>query len=184
MENFQKFLFTAIFLFVGLNIQAQSLTVTGKVIDSDGFEVIGANVVIKGATGTGTITDIDGKYSLKVNNAAKDVLVFTYIGMDTQEIPVNGRSQINVTLVPNSIQLDEVVAIGYATTKRRDLTGSVSSVQGGELSKIPVSSVTQALAGKIAGVQVIQSQGSPDAEISVRVRGGMSITQSLSLIHI
>lgn len=111
MENFQKFLFTAIFLFVGLNIQAQSLTVTGKVIDSDGFEVIGANVVIKGATGTGTITDIDGKYSLKVNNAAKDVLVFTYIGMDTQEIPVNGRSQINVTLVPNSIQLDEVVQL-------------------------------------------------------------------------
>lgn len=184
MENFQKFLFTAIFLFVGLNIQAQSLTVTGKVIDSDGFEVIGANVVIKGATGTGTITDIDGKYSLKVNNAAKDVLVFTYIGMDTQEIPVNGRSQINVTLVPNSIQLDEVVAIGYATTKRRDLTGSVSSVQGGELSKIPVSSVTQALAGKIAGVQVIQSQGSPDAEISVRVRGGMSITQSNEPLYI
>lgn len=184
MEHLKKFLFTAIFLFVGLNIQAQSLTVTGKVVDSDGFEVIGANVVIKGAAGTGTITDIDGNYTLRVNNAAKDVLVFTYIGMDTQEVAVNGRSQINVTLIPNSIQLDEVVAIGYATTKRRDLTGSVSSVQGGELSKIPVSSVTQALAGKIAGVQVIQSQGSPDAEISVRVRGGMSITQSNEPLYI
>lgn len=184
MKNLSRFLFTVIFLLAGLHIQAQSLTVTGKVVDSDGFEVIGANVIIKGASGTGTITDLNGAYSLKVNNAAKDILLFTYIGMDAQEVPIKGRNQINVTLKADAVMLDEVVAIGYATSKRKDLTGSVVSVKSDELLKVPTSDITQALAGRVAGVQVTQSEGTPGASISIRVRGGISITQSNEPLYI
>lgn len=184
MENFKRFLFTAFFLLAGLTMQAQSLTVKGKVVDSDGFEVIGANVIIKGSAGTGTITDLEGNYTLTVNNAAKDVLVFTYIGMDTQEVAVKGRSQVDVTLKANAVMLDEVVAIGYATSKRKDLTGSVVSVKSEDLLKVPTSDITQALAGRVAGVQVNQSEGGPGASISIRVRGGISITQSNEPLYI
>lgn len=185
MKTISKFLFSVIFLIAGvLNLQAQSLTVTGKVIDTDGFEVIGANVVIKGGAGIGTITDLEGRYTLKVGNAAKDVLVFTYIGMDTQEIPVKGRSQMDVTLKANAVMLDEVVAIGYASTKRKDLTGSVVSVKSEDLMKVPTSDITQALAGRVAGVQVTQSEGAPGASMSIRVRGGISITQSNEPLYI
>ncbi|MEG1402184.1 TonB-dependent receptor [Bacteroides sp.] len=184
MENISRLLFTAIFLLAGLHIQAQSLTVTGKVVDSDGFEVIGANVTIKGTPGSGTITDLDGKYSLKVNNPSQDILVFTYIGMNSQEIAVKGRNQINVTLKTDAVMLDEVVAIGYGTSKRKDLTGSVVSVKSDELLKVPTSDITQALAGRVAGVQVSQSEGAPGASISIRVRGGISITQSNEPLYI
>lgn len=110
-------------------IHAQDFTVTGKVIDNTGLEVIGANISIKGSAGVGTITNIDGQYTLKVNNPAKDVLVISYIGMRTQEIAVKGQKQINITLQEDSKVLDEVVVIGYGTSKRGDLTGSVVSVK-------------------------------------------------------
>lgn len=184
MKEFQKIIMTAILLFAAFGIQAQNLTVTGTVIDSEGYEVIGANVTVKGATGTGAITNMDGHYSLKVDNAAKDVLVFSYIGMETQEVPVNGKSQVNVTLKADAVQLDEVVAIGYATTKRKDLTGSVVSVKSDELLKVPTSDISQALAGRVAGVQVTQSEGAPGSSISIRVRGGISITQSNEPLYI
>ena len=132
--------------FVSTIAYAQSLTVTGKVVDSEGYEVIGGSVIIKGAAGIGTVTDIDGHYSLKVNDASKDVLVFSYVGMTPQEVKVNNQSVINVTLQADAVLLDEVVAIGYATVKRKDLTGSVASVNSKELSKVPTSDITQALA--------------------------------------
>lgn len=174
----------ALCLFASIAMHAQSLSVTGKVIDNEGLEVIGATVRLKGSKTAGTVTDINGNFTIKVNNAAKDVLQFSFVGMNNLDVPVKGKNQLSVTMTINSVQLDEVVAIGYATAKRKDLTGSVSSVQGSEISKIPVTSVSQALAGKIAGVQITQSQGSPDAEISVRVRGGMSITQSNEPLYI
>ena len=132
----------------------------------------------------GTITDAEGKFSLKVNNAAKDVLVFSYVGMTTKEVKVNGQSIINVTLQADALVLDEVVTIGYATVKKRDLTGSVSSVGSKELAAVPITDVSQALSGKVAGVQIIRSQGSPDAEVSIKVRGGTSITQSNEPLYI
>ena len=98
--------------------------------------------------------------------------------MQNQEVKVAGKTQINVTLKADAIQLDEVVAIGYGTSRRKDLTGSVVSVKSEDLLKTPTSDVTQALAGRVAGVQVMQSEGAPGAEISIRVRGGISITQS------
>lgn len=180
-----RVLLSVIFLLTGLLVgHAQSLTVTGKVVDGDGFEVIGANVVLKGAAGVGTITDMDGKYSITINNGAKDVLVFSYIGMENLEAPVEGRKQIDVTMQASSILIDEVVAIGYATVKRKDLTGSVASVKSSDLLKTPTSDVTQALAGRMAGVQIIQSDGQPGAGMSIRVRGGISITQSNEPLYI
>lgn len=184
MQKIKVFLSTAIFLLAGLNLWAQSITVTGKVVDSDGLEVIGANVVVKGAAGVGTITDLDGMYSLSVSDASKATLVFTYVGMDTQEVKVAGRKKIDVTLKANAIQLEEMVVVGYGTVKRKDLTGSVASVKSEELLKVPTSDITQALAGRMAGVQVMQSEGTPGASISIRVRGGISITQSNEPLYI
>lgn len=89
---------------------------------------------------------MNGNYSLKVNDASKDVLVFSYVGMTSQEVKVDGRSVIDVTLKADAVMLEEVVAIGYATVKRKDLTGSVASVNSKELSKVPTSDITQALA--------------------------------------
>lgn len=139
-----------ILAFVSISAYAQSLTVTGKVIDSEGYEVIGGSVTVKGAAGVGTVTDVNGNYSLKVNDASKDVLVFSYVGMTSQEVKVNGKNVINVTLKADAVLLDEVVAIGYATVKRKDLTGSVASVGNQEIAKVPVSDVTQALSGRMA----------------------------------
>lgn len=173
-----------ILAFVSMSAYAQSLTVTGKVIDGDGYEVIGGSVTIKGAAGVGTVTDVNGNYSLKVNDASKDVLVFSYVGMTSQEVKVNGKNVINVTLKADAVMLDEVVAIGYATVKRKDLTGSVASVNNQELSKVPVSDVTQALSGRMAGVQVQQSEGAPGSSVSIRIRGGISITQSNEPLYI
>lgn len=180
-----KFLFLLLFFFTGvLGVYAQQLTVTGKVIDGDGLEVIGANVTIKGASGLGTITDIDGKYSLTVNDASKDILVFSYIGMDNQEVPVKGRKQIDVTLRAGAIMMEETVVIGYAPVKRKDMTGSMSSVKSDELLKVPTSDITQALGGRLAGVQIVQTDGQPGSEMSIRVRGGISITQSNEPLYI
>ena len=165
-------------------IRAQQLTVTGKVIDNEGLEVIGGNVTIKGVSGVGTITDINGQYTITVNDASKDVLVFSFIGLKTQEVPVKGRKQIDVTLRTDDQLLEEVVVVGYATMKRKDLTGSVASVKSEDLTKVPTSDATQALAGRMAGVQVIQSDGQPGSDVSVRVRSGISITQDNEPLYV
>lgn len=175
---------TFILAFVGISAYAQSVTVTGKVVDSEGYEVIGGSVILKGAAGVGTVTDVNGNYSLKVNDALKDVLVFSYVGMKSREVKVNGQNVINLTLEADAVMLEEVVTIGYATVKKKDLTGAVSSVNSKELSAVPISDVAQALSGRVAGVQVIRSQGSPDADISIKVRGGTSITQSNEPLYI
>ena len=132
-------------LLVGVSgIYAQSLTVTGKVVDNEGLDVIGGNVTVIGKQNTGTITDINGKYTITVSDPQKDVFVFSFIGLENMEVPVKGRKQIDVTMKAASVLLDEVVAIGYATVKRKDLTGSVASVRSDDLLKVPSSDVTQA----------------------------------------
>ncbi|HPF51319.1 MAG TPA: TonB-dependent receptor [Draconibacterium sp.] len=161
---------------------SQNITVKGKVTDiSSGEELPGVNVVVKGTT-TGTITMADGTYSLEV--PSNGTLLFSFIGFTTQEIPVNGQTEINVGLVTEDTQLEEVVAIGYGTVKKRDLTGSVSSVSSKQIAAIPVSSAAEAIQGKMAGVQIVSTEGSPDAEIMIRVRGGGSITQSNAPLYI
>lgn len=166
------FSLTTLLLLTGM-VTAQVKTVTGVVKDQAGDGVIAASVLVKG-TNTGTVTDINGAFRIEVPANAK-TLVISYVGMQTQEVAITG-GVINVTLMDNTKMLDEVVAIGYGTVKRKDITGSVSSVNADALVAIPVSSAVEAISGKLAGVQVTTTEGSPDAEVKIRVRGGGSIT--------
>lgn len=154
---------------------AQTRQITGTVIDGTGESVIGANVLEVG-TANGVITDIDGNFTMQVQPHAK--IQISFIGYITQTITVGNQTNIKVTLADDSQALDEVVVIGYQTVKRRDLTGSVASVNGKNIAATPVSNVAQALQGKLPGVNVTSQDGRPDAEISIRVRGGGSISQS------
>ena len=156
---------------------AQNRTVTGVVLDNRGDPVIGANIKVVGDATTGTITDIDGKFSLSVPTSAKQ-LEISFIGMQAQKVNIVAGQPVNVTLEEDAEVLDEVVVIGYQTVKRKDLTGSVASVNGKNIAASPVSNVAQALQGKLPGVNVTSQDGRPDAEISIRVRGGGSISQS------
>ena len=142
--------------------------------DATGDPIIGASIVEKGNTSNGTITNLDGDFSLKL--PANATLIVSYIGMKTQEIAIKGKNKIDVTLSDDTKALDEVVVIGYGTAKRKDITGSVATVSSEVLSAVPVASATEALQGKMAGVQITTTEGSPDAEMKIRVRGGGSIT--------
>lgn len=152
-----------------LPAQAQQMSVQGTVISDDGEALPGVNIVVKGTT-IGTTTDVEGMYQLDIP-ALTDTLVFSFIGFETREIPVNGRSEINVTMVPVTLSGEELVVVGYGVQRKSDLTGSVSSVRGDELSEIPTASVTDALQGKVAGVQIIPEDGRPGSQPQVRIRG-------------
>lgn len=165
------------------NTYSQHYEVLGKIVDSDGEDAIGATVLVKG-TDIGTVTDINGNYKISVPDIANNVLIFSYVGMKTIEVNVQGRKVINITLEPSSVMLNEVVAIGYGSTRRKDLTGAISSVSADKINKVPVTNVTQALAGKVAGMVVTQSDGSPDANVAIRIRGGLSITQDNEPLYI
>ena len=152
------------------------MTVAGCVKDAAGDFLIGATVQVKGISG-GTITDIDGNYILKdVPRTA--TLVFSYVGMQNKEVPVNGKSTINVTLLDDALQLEQVVVIGYGSVKKSDVTGSVTSVKTEALKEIPANSVEGLLQGRAAGLQVINSSQDPGAGATVRIRGGSSLRGS------
>lgn len=174
MKNMRAVLLSLLVTMISLSVSAQNVTVTGTVKDKTGESVIGASVVEKGNTGNGTITDIDGNYSLSVPSNA--TLVFSYVGMTTQEVHVKGQTIVNVTMSDDAQALEEVVVIGYGSVKRKDLTGSVATVSSDALTAVPVATATEALTGKMAGVQITTTEGSPDAEMKIRVRGGGSIT--------
>ncbi|MDD4991294.1 MAG: TonB-dependent receptor [Paludibacter sp.] len=151
-------------------VSAQSRQVSGVVTASDdGSPLTGVSVVVKGMSGVGTITDVDGKFSLKVPDGKS--LSFSYIGYTPQLIVINKDAQLKVVLVPDSKMLDEVVAVGYGTMKKSDLTGAVSSVNADKLKKTPVSSIDQALQGRVSGVTVNANSGQPGAAASVYIRG-------------
>lgn len=163
-------------------VSQQQKTVGGKVTDKSDQPLPGVTVVVKG-TANGTITGTDGNYSLG-NISPNTTLVFSFVGMITQEVVVENQTQINIVLQEETIGIEEVVAVGYGTVRKRDLTGSVASVSGVQLKDIPVTSVSQAMIGRMPGVQVTKTEGSPDAEIKIRVRGGGSITQDNSPLYI
>jgi len=160
---------------------AEARVISGTVKDPTGETIISASVVVQGTT-IGTVTDFDGNYTLEVPDDAK-VLVFSYIGMQTQELAITG-DVLNVVLSENSEVLEEVVVTGYGTTKKRDLVTAVSSVNADQLKDIPVASAAEALQGKLAGVSVTTTEGSPDAEVKIRVRGGTSLTQNNDPLYI
>ncbi len=172
----------ALMLLVPLGAFAQNITVKGIVMDSTGETVIGASVVEKGNAGNGTITGLDGDFTISVPSNA--TLVVSYVGMKSQEVAVKGQQTLSITLSDDSQALEEVVVIGYGTTKKKDLTGSVSSVGGETLAKVPVASAAEALTGRLAGVQITTTDGSPDAEMIIRVRGGGSVTGDNSPLYI
>jgi iron complex outermembrane receptor protein len=159
-------------------IQKVSGTVTNK-----GGEVLpGVTVIIKGTT-NGTVTDFDGNYILS-SIPSDATLVFSFIGMKTLEVPVAGKSQIDVSMQEESIGLDEVVAIGYGTMKKSDLTGSVSSVSSDDFNKGPQLSTQQLIQGKISGVNISQNSGKPGGSNTIRIRGGTSIGASNDPLYV
>ena len=181
VENMRTLLLM-LFAAISLSVSAQTITVKGNVKDTSGEPVIGASVVEKGNTTNGTITDLDGNFSIKIDG--KKTLVISYIGMKTQVIAIQGKKVINVQMTDDSKALDEVVVIGYGTVNKRDLTGSVASVNSKDLAVVPVSSATEALTGKLAGVSITTTEGAPDADVKIRVRGGGSLSQDNSPLYI
>ncbi|WP_281336187.1 SusC/RagA family TonB-linked outer membrane protein [Flavobacterium eburneipallidum] len=172
-------------LFVSNEARAQSgTTVSGVVKDETGFPLPGVNVIEKG-TKNGAGTNMDGKFSLKLTSA-NSVLVFSFLGYENSTVSVGGKTVINVSLKPSSESLNEVkiVSFGYGTIKRENLTGAVSSIGAKELSKIPVTNVAEALAGRLAGVSVQSVDGAPGSDIVIRVRGGGSITQDNAPLYV
>lgn len=163
----------SLFLLCGQNVYAQQREIKGTVTDSQGEPLIGVTIAVKGTT-RATMTDVDGTYTLSVGNDAK-ILTATFVGMKPSEKNITGNT-LDFVMEDLASELDEVVVIGYGTMKRKDLTGSVSSVKGDVIQAVPVSNVAEAITGKLAGVQITTTEGSPDAEMKIRVRGGGSIT--------
>lgn len=176
---------SAVILFFGLAHAQQTRQVTGKVTDKSGKETIpGASVTIKG-TKISVSTDEKGQFKLPVPTTGEIILVASYIGYKKQEITVGNQSKVNFSLQDDVASLDEVVInIGYGTVKKKDLTGAVSSVGADVIAAAPVSSALEAISGRVAGVSIATTEGSPDAEMTVRVRGGNSITQSNAPLYI
>lgn len=170
LKSIKMALIGAFLLMVG-TISAQTVKVT--VTDETGEPVIGASVLEKG-TQNGGITDIDGIFNITLKGSKQ--IVISYIGMKTQTVDGKGKTSVNVVLKDDATGLEEVVVIGYGSVRKKDLTGSVATVNSDALVAVPVANATEALTGKLAGVQITTTEGSPDAEMKIRVRGGGSIT--------
>ncbi len=153
--------------------QQQTKSITGTVTDDTNQALPGASVVVKGTT-IGIITDMDGKFTLKVPESAK-TLVISFVGMVSQELQIGTKTSFNVILVSETIGLEEVVAVGYGTVRKKDLTGSVSSVTSGKLAERSSFSAAQAMQGKAAGVVVQQQNSAPGADAKVMIRGNRSL---------
>lgn len=165
-----------------IGVQAQDRVVKGNVKDAQGMEVIGATVTADGSKAA-TVTDINGNYTLQVPEGTKQ-LTISYVGFDPQTVKLTGASSYTTELQESATMLNEVVAIGYAKVRRKDLTGSTVSVTGDDLAQVPATNAAQALAGKAAGVSVVSQNGAPGSSLNITVRGGTSITQSTSPLYI
>ncbi len=172
-------LFAALTLFVS-NVYGQKLKIKGTVT-GDSTPLPGVSVSVKGDQ-IGSVTDFDGKYEIAA--AENDVLVFSYIGFKTLEVTLNGQTTLDVNLIADVSKLDEVVVVGYGSVKRKDLTGAVSTIKSDEIEKINTTSFEGAIASKAAGVQVVRSEGGPDAAFKIRIRGGTSINASNDPLYV
>lgn len=161
----------------------QQLTVTGIVSDENGSPMPGVNIQLQGTT-VGVITDISGRYSITVGNPNEGVLLFSFIGYNSQSLPVSGRSSINVSMEPSFSTLDEVIVIGYGVTRKADLTGSISAVGDEQYVSQPVTRVDDILQGRSAGVNVTSVSGAPGGATSIRIRGSNSITGSNEPLYV
>lgn len=170
----RKFFFLTVGLLFSVGLNAQTITVSGVVSDPSGEPLIGASILAQGTT-VGTSTNIDGEYTINV--APEATLVVSYVGYDTQNVPVDGRTSINVTMQENSVMLNEVVAIGYGTVKKSDATGSVAVIKPDEIEAGLATSVQDMLVGQTPGVVVTQA-GGPEGGGTIRIRGGSSLNAS------
>lgn len=170
----RKFFFLMVGLLFSVGLNAQTITVSGVVSDPSGEPLIGASILAQGTT-VGTSTNIDGEYTINV--APDATLVVSYVGYDTQNVPVDGRTSINVTMQENSVMLNEVVAIGYGTVKKSDATGSVAVIKPDEIEAGLATSVQDMLVGQTPGVVVTQA-GGPEGGGTIRIRGGSSLSAS------
>jgi len=153
-------------------------TVSGIVKDETGLPLPGVNILEKGTKNSAS-SDFDGKFSIKVTND-NSVLSFSFVGFESKSVGVGGKNKLEVSLQSSTNKLNEIVVVGYGTAKKSDLTGAVAAISGSDLKKVPTASVAEALTGRVAGVQVTSTEGSPDAEIKIRIRGGGSLTQDAS----
>lgn len=147
------------------------IKISGTILDNNNEPIIGANVSIKGTT-TGTITDIDGNFSLDVSTGM--TLLVSYIGYATKEVPVGNQSVYKIIMTEDTQNLDEVVVVGYGTMKKSTVTGAISTMKADVIESIPVSNLSNALAGRLAGVNVTQSTGTPGISSKIRIRASGS----------
>ncbi len=173
--------FTITFLFVH-RAMAQRTTVKGKITHEDGSPMPGVSVQEK-LTKVGVSSDNNGAYSINVSTP-NSVLIVSYVGFATQEIPVNNKSVIDIKMVAANTKLNEVVVVGYGTQRQKDVTGSVASLSAKDFNQGPILSPQQAMQGKIAGVNISQNSGKPGASNTVRVRGGTSLTGSSDPLYV
>ena len=177
MRDHYRLVFWLFLLLLPAGLLAQGLRVTGRVTsETDGQPIPGVNIVVKGTT-VGVSTDADGNYNVAVPGP-NTVLLFSSIGIVSQEVNIGTRVVVNVAMKESINELAQVVVTGYTTTQRKDITGSVTSISPDKFKDIPVTSFDQALQGQAAGVQVTQSSGTPGGGITVRVRGSTSISAS------
>ncbi|HBI80795.1 MAG TPA: hypothetical protein DDY04_02325 [Bacteroidales bacterium] len=173
-------LFAVMLLFT--EAYSQDIQVSGKVIDSkDNTPMIGVSVVVKGTT-IGTITDIDGNYSIE--SPVTGTLVFSFLGYKTQEVPVNGRARIDITLQEEAQQIEEVIVIGYGVQKKSDRTGAVVNVKAEDLNRGNLSDPIQAMQGKVAGVNISKKGGDPNAGFAVQIRGAAGFSSSTQPLYV
>lgn len=170
-------MFFTLFLLTGYLVIGQTVQITGTVTNAeDGHVVPGVTVTVKGTT-VGTITDVSGRYSISVPSGSS-TLVFSYVGMKRTEVEIAGRTVVNVTMESDYLAMDEVVVLGYSTRSKNELTGSTVQLSGDELRSMPVVSIDQTLQGKVAGVNISSSSGTPGSTQDIRIRGMGSITGS------
>ena len=179
--NRKKIALAGALMFMVTSVSAQ--TVKGVVTDNTGEPIIGASVMEVGQAGNGGVTDIDGNFTVNLKGSSKKLKI-SYIGMKAKEINVAGKTTIAVKLEDEANSLNDVVVIGYGTVRKKDLTGAVATVKGEDLTKVPVTNAAEALTGKLPGVQITTTDGSPDAEMIIKVRGGGSITGDNSPLYI
>jgi TonB-linked SusC/RagA family outer membrane protein len=158
-------------------------TLTGVIIDENSQPIPGVNVFLKGTT-AGTVSNLEGKFSLDIPEDQPVTVVFSFVGYVTQEIPIENQTMLDITLVPDFIGLDEVVVIGYGTTKKSDITGSVSSVTSDQILETPVQNINQAIQGRAAGVDVHNNNFRPGSAPTVLIRGNNSIKASNSPLYV
>ena len=179
--NRKKIALAGALMFMVTSVSAQ--TVKGVVTDNTGEPIIGASVMEIGVAGNGGVTDIDGNFTVNLKGKSKKLKI-SYIGMKAKEVSVAGKETIDVKLEDEANSLNDVVVIGYGTVRKKDLTGAVATVKGEDLTKVPVTNAAEALTGKLPGVQITTTDGSPDAEMIIKVRGGGSITGDNSPLYI